>query len=122
MGLDFSHGNAHWAYSGFSRFRKRLAAVYGVDLDQMVGFQHPWEEHKVPNPIPWTTQCGELQDLINHSDCDGHLTPTQCKKIAPALRRAVELWADNDWDKNEALKLAEGMEEAIEAKENFEFQ
>ena len=25
MGIDFSHGDASWSYSGFNRFRKRLA-------------------------------------------------------------------------------------------------
>ena len=29
MGIDFSHGDAHWAYSGFMRFRGRLAVELG---------------------------------------------------------------------------------------------
>jgi len=31
MGIDFSHCNAGWAYSGFMRFRNRLAADLGYN-------------------------------------------------------------------------------------------
>lgn len=30
MGIDFSHCDAHWAYSGFHRFRTRLATQVGL--------------------------------------------------------------------------------------------
>lgn len=121
MGLDFSHGGAHWAYSGFMRFRKRLAAVYGVELSKMEGFQMDWEP-KISNPIPWTkTTCGELTALINHSDCDGYLRDYQCKKMAPALRKAVESWPNGDYDKEQALLLADGMERAAKEKKRLRF-
>ncbi|MCM3147573.1 hypothetical protein NSQ36_08885 [Bacillus sp. FSL W8-1143] len=33
MGLDFTHCEAHWSYSDFHDFRKRLAAGIGMNLD-----------------------------------------------------------------------------------------
>ncbi|CAM5353616.1 hypothetical protein [Bacillus safensis FO-36b] [Bacillus safensis subsp. safensis] len=38
MGLDFTHCEAHWSYSDFHGFRKRLAACIGMNLDDMEGF------------------------------------------------------------------------------------
>ena len=40
MGLDFSHTDAHWSYSGFFAFRRRLfaAVMPRTDLDGMRGF------------------------------------------------------------------------------------
>ncbi len=38
MGLDFTHCEAHWSYSDFHDFRKRLAASIGMNLDDMEGF------------------------------------------------------------------------------------
>ena len=67
MGLDFSHGEAHWAYSAFHRFREGVAKAIGLDLNIMkgYGFETPgtmsWEMLK-PDPI---------HALLDHSDCDG---------------------------------------------------
>lgn len=45
MGLDFSHGGAHWSYRGFNRFRRALskAAAMG-NLEEREGFggTKPW--------------------------------------------------------------------------------
>jgi hypothetical protein len=70
---------------------------------------------------PWKNVKDPIVPLLNHSDCDGHLTPTQCKKAAPRLRELVEDWPDDDYDKRSALELADGMEEAAKAKENLVF-
>lgn len=113
MGIDFSHGDATWAYSGFNRARTRLAAVIGLNLDNMVGFggNQEWPDANV-NP---------LVHLLDHSDCDGELTVQQCKSVAPALRKAVASWPD-DYDKQMFIRLAEGMEEAATANEPLQFQ
>jgi len=45
MGLDFSHGEAHWAYSGFMRFRKMVCEAAGLgDLEdrEWFGGDVPW--------------------------------------------------------------------------------
>ena len=34
MGVDFSHGDAHWSYSGFMRFRNRVVnTIAGQEID-----------------------------------------------------------------------------------------
>ena len=112
MGLDFVGSEASWSYSSFGNFRRRLAKEIGIDLDNMVGFG---------GKIKWNNIKDPIKDLLNHSDCDGHLTPTQCKKIAPRLIELVSKWEDIDFDKEAALLLAKGMTECAKAKKNLEF-
>lgn len=116
MGLDFSHTDAHWAYSGFNRFRTRVAAVLGFDLDRMEGFHGDRSWDSVPSATD-----EPLIDLLNHSDCDGELTPEQCERIAPRLREAVSLWPADDYDRIKAEMLADGMELAAQSGEPLEF-
>lgn len=112
MGIDFSHCNASWAYSGFMRFRKRVAKSVGFDLDSMEGFggKTKWSSLK-PDPI---------HALLNHSDCDGHLTVTECKKVAPRLKEILSSW-DDDYDKQMGLELASGMLNAAAEKKPLRF-
>jgi len=91
MGLDFHTAGipsiedlsfderAHWSYSGFKRFRDRL----------------PREP--------------QLEPLLNHSDCDGELSPQECEKIIPALIAVIVDWPEDDYDKTEAFKLVRQM-------------
>ena len=112
MGIDFSRSKAHWSYSGFAGFRRRLALEIEVDLGMMDGFG---------GDIPFDSIKDPIEPLLNHSDCDGGLTPNDCSKVAPRLRELVSDWDDDDYDKKHALFLAEGMEEAISEDEIFEF-
>jgi len=114
MGLDFSHGDAHWSYSGFNRARTRLAAVFGISLNEMFGFGGPkmWPD---PNKMP-------IVHLLSHSDCDGDLSVKQCRAVAPALRKAVADWDEDDYDRQNFLALANAMDEAADADEPLEFQ
>lgn len=112
MGLDFSHCDAHWSYSGFHFFRKRLAAEIRVELDEMAGFGGTGDWSKVKDPIV---------PLLNHSDCDGELTSDECKVVASRLRELVSDWSDDDRDKADALELAQGMELAASRSEHLEF-
>lgn len=119
MGIDFSHGGAHWSYSGFHSARTRLAKEVSVELDDMVGFKRG--KDKTPGRS-WDTVVGPIKDLLNHSDCDGHLTPDQCRTIAPRLRELVEKWdGDDQYDKDTFIELARGMELAANAETNFMF-
>lgn len=113
MGIDFSHCGAHWSYSGFHRFRERLATAIGFELDGMAGFGGTQSWDSVNDPI---------KDLLDHSDCDGDLSPEQCKIIAPRLREMVMAWPDDDYDKQSALALADGMDAAAEADEPLVFR
>lgn len=103
MGLNFSHTEASWSYGGFMEFRKRLANQIGVNLDRMAGFG---------GKRSWTTVKDSIKLLLNHSDCDGTLSLGQCRKIAPRLRKLVSSWPNDDYDKVNALELADGMEKA----------
>lgn len=143
MGLDFSHCEAHWAYSGFMRFRTKLAAEVGIALHCMESFawnfstNKPYEfvrvneyNESIPNNggligiqpvIKWSAVHDDIVPLLNHSDCEDDLTPDECRKVAPRLRKLVEQWADDDRDKINALLLAEGMEFAASLEENLRF-
>jgi hypothetical protein len=141
MGLHFSHGNAHWSYMGFMRFRTKLAAEIGVALRCMENFAftiygEPCNElrlykHEGTHPptklvgiqpvIKWSTVHDDIVPLLNHSDCDGILTPEECRRVAPRLRELVSRWPDDDYDKIQALLLADGMDAAAEANEPLEF-
>jgi hypothetical protein len=103
MGLDFVGAEARWSYGGFNRFRARLATEIGIELSRMKGFG---------GVRPWSTVRDRLKPLLNHSDCDGLITAKQCAKVAPRLREIVSKWKgiELEYDKQQALLLAEGME------------
>jgi len=130
MGLDFSDCNAHWAYSGFMRFRDRLAKEIGICIYFMEGFWIKGENSMsnvemtkrllgaeiVENfywfpekPLKWDKIKDDIVPFLYHSDCDGKLTARECKKIAPRLKELVKDWDDNDYDKQQALELIKGM-------------
>lgn len=132
MGLDFNHSEAHWAYSGFNRFREKLANEIGICLPFMEGFWSQgdssystveltkrilglklFDEHFYwlpKTPLKWDNIKDPIVDLLYHSDCDGNLTTSQCRKIAPRIRELVKNWEEDDYDKKQAVLLAEGME------------
>lgn len=106
----------HWAYSGFMRFRERVAATIDVDLEMMEGFftdyrararyfgdpvgglgpgvfeqqmkeaKRRWESEA----RTWDQIDSDLVPLLHHSDCEGYLSPEDCDRVGPALRRALE--------------------------------
>ena len=128
MGLDFSHTEAHWSYSGFGRFREALAEHEGFNLNEMQGFCAPWrgddpETH--PNRS-WDEITTPLKPLLNHSDCEDDLSPEECAQIAPRLREVVNaIWpvdVGRDHNRQQGLLLAEGLELAASRGERFEFQ
>ena len=116
MGVDI--GGAHWAYSGFARFRRTIAAMEGIDLDNMYGFGGSIN----PNckQIPWDTVDSPLKPLLNHSDCDGELTPEECAQVWPRLEEIVQQLEDS-YDRDNGLILVAEMKAAIEANEPLVF-
>lgn len=133
MGLDFSHCEAHWSYSGFMHFRTRLAAEAGIALHCMESFAYTMLGEKcekivlylfnekesrsegivgIQPVIKWSSVQGEIVPFLNHSDCDGEMSPNECEVTAPIIRELVASWPDDDYDKIQALELVEGMEEA----------
>ena len=113
MGLDFSHCNARWSYSGFGRFRNRLA-------DQ-IGFKEYEHICTTDDPRYEKIKDDGLLPFLAHSDCDGGLTTEECLKVAPRLRELLSSWSDDDRDKINGLELCEGMELAASKNEILEF-
>jgi hypothetical protein len=112
MGLDFVGSSAHWSYTGFHDFRVRLAREIEISLDNMAGFGGTESWDGLNDPIIL---------LLNHSDCDGELTPEQCSVVAPRLRVLVGFWPD-DYDRDNALRLVHGMEECAKEKRLLKFR
>lgn len=112
MGLDFSHTDAHWAYGGFHRFRERLAEHEGFDLGAMVGFG---------GDRCWDDVTTDLKPLLNHSDCDGVLTPAECEQVAPRLAGIISTWPADDYDRQHGEALVEGMMRCALNGEELEF-
>ena len=118
MGLDFSHGDAHFSYHGFNMFRERLATQIGIDLNSMLGY----EDYGDPIGKSWEGIEDPIVLLLHHSDCEGELSPEACLKIAPRLRELLSSWEEGVGStKRSGLKLAKAMEEAGEANEALEF-
>lgn len=113
MGLDFNYSEVCWGYINFGEFRRKLAVEIGVNLDSMEGFG---------GIIPWkNVKEDAIIDFLDHSDCDGNLTPQQCGAIAPRLVELVADWEDDDRDKVKALELAEDMQWCYANDKTLEF-
>jgi len=107
MGLGFANADAHWSYGGFNLFRTALAAREGIELDRMHGFTRD------DDAISWDTVHTALKPFLNHSDCDGEMTPEECAQVAPRLRDLVRsIWRPGDYDYEHGMCLVEGMERA----------
>jgi hypothetical protein len=117
MGLDFHvEGGSvecpRWAYSGFHRFRTRLAEAIRIHYDSMDG---------LGGRRSWAGVHDALVPLLTHSDCDGELSPAECARVAPRLREVVRLWPEGDSDRERGLRLADAMDEAVRLGVALEF-
>lgn len=111
MGLDFAQSEAHWSYSGFNRFRRRLAKADGYDLDEMWELEDSGKKSFKDLP---------MHDFYFHSDCDGKLTVEQMRVILPRFRELLKMIED-DYDVWEGNILADDMENCILDGEELEF-
>jgi len=120
MGLDFTHCDAHWSYSGFNRFRNKLVVALGYTTPLNEMYDNCTYDQLKHEPI---------YPIINHSDCDGYLTVKEMKQVIPHLRIILEMWENDsklieyeyEHDIRQGRYLIEGMEEAILADESIEF-
>jgi hypothetical protein len=131
MGLDTTHDAWQGPYSSFMEWRIWLAEKIGINLIEMEGFS----ERDYSNPkrkmgtIKWDTVNDDLKHLLNHSDCDGHLTTTQCKKIASRLKFILDgMTGDysNEWTHesmmyNYTKRFRKGCLKAVKNKEKIKF-
>lgn len=118
MGIDFSHGKACWSYSGFHRFRERLAREIGIDLNDMGGFARAGDIG-----FSWDRIKDDIVLLLRHSDCDGELAWEECEKLIPRLKMLISDWLDVDsaYDHEMALRLIKGMQKCVESKKSLKF-
>ena len=122
MGLDFSHSDAHWSYSGFNGFRELLCRQAGLGkLSDWQGFG---------GVKSWNDCKDDIKYFLHHSDCDGHITPAKLKKIIPRFKELLDgsgtsdspPWDDEEeWNKEQGLILLKGMELAVRNNENLIF-
>lgn len=120
MGLDFSHCEAHWSYSGFNVFRRMLAQSIGI-IDSIekdiYGYDELYKELKDDDIYP----------LIDHSDNEGSLTVEEMKQVLPRLQMITDKWTLEEgylyqFNLEQARNLIDGMSDAIENDELLDFR
>lgn len=78
MGLDTTHEAFHGPYSHFSYWRKGICKAAGLgDLKDFEGYGGTKSLSEIDKP--------GIRILLSHSDCDGEISPTECKYIADDL-------------------------------------
>ncbi|WP_032376698.1 hypothetical protein [Rhodococcoides fascians] len=121
MGLDL--GRAQWAYSGFNRFRTKLAGAEGINLDQMDGYA--MVEFRYVKGLPWTDESGNdvtvLRPFLDHSDCDGELTWEECAQVVDRIEEIVATWDPEDRDTMQGRLMVEDMRECVTEQTSLRF-
>lgn len=92
MGLDISikglerKDTYHCGYIKFNVYRKKVASAYNKRLGEL--YEKTFKEDLQPEEIEeWNTLCNnDLDIFLWHSDCDGKLTPKECKKIYDVMK------------------------------------
>ncbi|HEX4374901.1 MAG TPA: hypothetical protein VHZ50_16470 [Puia sp.] len=97
---------ARWSYTGFHRFRKRVAESLGLTLEIDSNFK--WVQQD------WGKWDKDWLIFLTHSDCDGIFTFSQCARISKKLRCVLEKWEPKDiqhvYDLEHGVNLVEAME------------
>lgn len=93
MGLDISikglerKDTYHGGYIRFNVYRKEVANAYNKRLGEL--YEKTFRKDLQPEEIEeWNLLCNDDLDIfLWHSDCDGKLTPEECKKIYNELNK-----------------------------------
>lgn len=102
--IDYRGPHAGWSYGGFAMLRQMVAAEDGITLSDMRGFG---------GTVPWDTVTTELAPFLDHSDCDGELTPAECQQVLPRLSGIHAQWSLAGEDTEEAYRV-HGLAQLIE--------
>ncbi len=102
MGLDTTHGAFRGSYGGFNKFRTGIAIIAINKGQSPLHYDH------------------DLYPLLNHSDCDGKLTPDECRRIEKGLLAIMDSITD-DYVIEKAKEFAEGCKLAYEKNEDILF-
>lgn len=87
MGLDTSHDAWHGPYGSFMDWRIWLAWQIDINLREMEGYGG--------GERPFSTVSHDIVPLLSHSDCDGELTPDECRRVAKGLREVLLNFENN---------------------------
>lgn len=115
MGLDTSHGCWNGGYGRFNSFRRNIAESIGFNLREMEGFG---------GSISFETMDHPVKPLLDHSDCDGELTPIECSSVANGINlillseKALEF---HDEFTNQLIRFRDGCLKAAINNECVEF-
>jgi hypothetical protein len=93
MGLDISvkglerKDTYHCGYITFNLYRKNVASAYNERLGEL--YKKTFKDELQPEEIKeWNNLCNDDLDIfLWHNDCDGKLTPEECKKIYNELKK-----------------------------------
>ena len=111
MRVRFNHGSAQWpTFTAFHQFRRRLAREAAIDLDSMEGFG---------GLRSWKEIADRIAPLLEMEDVDGSLAVGDCAPVAKRLRELVRTWTAEDLDGVEAMRLADGLDEAGRLRQRF---
>lgn len=124
MGIDFRYRiepddipNVGCSYSNFARLRRSLASLVGIDLASMDGFYRG-----DGTCVSWDAFASEpLVPFLNHSDCDGELSPCDCAKVAARLRELIPR-IDDEYHVEICTGLADMMDECVRHHVPLEFR
>jgi hypothetical protein len=83
MALKISHDCFESSYSTFNVFREDLGRQIGINLQDYAGWGFG-------GGLPLSSIPHEIMPLLNHSDCDGELTPEECKQVAKGLQDILD--------------------------------
>jgi hypothetical protein len=123
MGLDTSHDCWHGSYSSFNDFRARIAADQGIDDLRQFYKDHPSMDTK---PYEEAGVDPRIIPLLNHSDCDGELSPIECREIALFLNEYMQRIEGKDlgakWHREEVNQFSTGAMKAWMQNEHVEFR
>lgn len=104
MGLDlradgYQKEELHIGYIGFGIVRRQIAKSYSEEFGDLYSVTYSLYGNQLTNDQVkrWNEICDDDLDLLlNHSDCDGHLKYHECKKIIKALDR-IDFKYPDDW-------------------------
>lgn len=95
MGLDIHikglerEDTYHGSYTHFANYRRNIVQAFNKNLSEIYdkgyyNFDYKFTKQDIKQ---WNNLCNDDLDIfIWHSDCDGKLTPKECKKIYNELR------------------------------------
>jgi hypothetical protein len=116
MGLNTTHGAFDGSYGSFGQLRTLVAKKININLNNMVGFG---------GKKRWENVNDDIKYFLHHSDCDGAITPNQCKLIAKRMDELVLTVTDEEdptgYFREKMRTFSDGCKLAAKKKEKLEF-